>query len=44
MQPKLKTQLYPCKCNRIANLYFAGQRLMVPGGMSAALMTSRTAI
>lgn len=44
MKPNAGTQIYPCKSNHIANLYFAGQRLMVPGGMPTAIMTSRTAV
>lgn len=34
---------YPCKPENIANLYFAGQRLMTPGGCPVALNTGRTA-
>lgn len=44
MKPNARSQIYPSKSESIVNLYFAGQRLMVPGGMPAALMTSRTAV
>lgn len=35
---------YPCKPDSIANLYFAGQRLVSPGGCPVALTTGRTAV
>lgn len=44
MKPRTNSQSYPSKSGHIRNLYFAGQRLMVPGGMPAAMMTSRTAV
>lgn len=44
MKPKSSSQSYPAKSDTINNLYFAGQRLMVPGGMPAAMMTSRKAV
>ncbi len=34
---------YPCKPESISNLYFAGQRLITPGGCPVALTTGRTA-
>lgn len=34
---------YPCKSESVNNLYFAGQRLMNPGGVPVALTTGRTA-
>ncbi len=34
---------YPCKSESVKNLYFAGQRLMNPGGTPVALTTGRTA-
>ncbi|NLI54416.1 MAG: NAD(P)/FAD-dependent oxidoreductase [Clostridiales bacterium] len=34
---------YPGKPESIGNLYFAGQRLISPGGLPVALMTGRTA-
>ncbi|GHV77910.1 hypothetical protein AGMMS49942_27310 [Spirochaetia bacterium] len=38
-----KRVFYPCKPKRIGNLYFAGQRMMPPGGTPAAVITGRTA-
>jgi phytoene dehydrogenase-like protein len=35
---------YPCKPASVANLYFAGQRLVSPGGCPVALTTGRTAV
>jgi len=35
---------YSCKPESIANLYFASQRLMMPGGCPVALITGRTAV
>lgn len=35
---------YPCKPETISNLYFAGQRLVSPGGCPVALTTGRTAV
>jgi phytoene dehydrogenase-like protein len=34
---------YPCKPRRIGNLYFAGQRILPPGGTPVAVSTGRTA-
>jgi phytoene dehydrogenase-like protein len=34
---------YPCKSAHIRNLYFAGQRIMPPGGTPPAVSTGRTA-
>jgi phytoene dehydrogenase-like protein len=34
---------YPCKSKRIRNLYFAGQRIIPPGGTPVAVSTGRTA-
>lgn len=34
---------YPCKPETIKNLYFAGQRLRIPGGLPVALFTGRSA-
>ena len=34
---------YPCKPKHIKNCYFAGQRIMPPGGTPAAVSTGRTA-
>lgn len=44
MKSKSNSNFYPCKSDNIKNLYFSGQRLMIPGGMPAAMVTSRTAI
>ena len=35
---------YPSKSERIKNIYFAGQRLMTPGGLPVALETGRKAV
>lgn len=35
---------YPCKPEGIGNIYFAGQRLKVPGGLPVALVTGREAV
>jgi phytoene dehydrogenase-like protein len=34
---------YPCKPKSVKNLYFAGQRILLPGGLPAALVTGRRA-
>lgn len=39
-----KMESYPTKPESIANLYFAGQRLMVPGGLPVAVETGRKAV
>lgn len=44
MKPNLKRQSYPSKSESIERLYFAGQRLVVPGGLPVALTTGRTAV
>ncbi|TDW26017.1 phytoene dehydrogenase-like protein [Breznakia blatticola] len=44
MKPKSNSNTSPSKSKDIKNLYFAGQRLMIPGGMPAAMVTSRTAV
>lgn len=44
MKPNLKRQAYPCRSDQIKNLYFAGQRLMVPGGLPVAVSSGRTAV
>ncbi|MCP1111372.1 phytoene desaturase family protein [Ohessyouella blattaphilus] len=44
MKPGTKNQQYPCKPSTISNLYFAGQRLMIPGGMPVAAYTGRQAV
>jgi phytoene dehydrogenase-like protein len=35
---------YPCTVRNIANLYFAGHRMMPPGGMPVAAFSGRTAV
>lgn len=44
MKPGYKQQQYPLKSESIDNLYFAGQRLMLPGGLPVASMTGRQAV
>ena len=39
-----KMRSYPSKPESISNLYFAGQRLMVPGGLPVAAETGRKAV
>ncbi|MCL1964126.1 MAG: NAD(P)/FAD-dependent oxidoreductase [Firmicutes bacterium] len=39
-----KRSTYPCKPESIENLYFAGQRLQVPGGVAVAAYTGRNAV
>ncbi|OGO78616.1 MAG: amine oxidase [Clostridiales bacterium GWB2_37_7] len=39
-----KMQSYPSKPNSISNLYFAGQRLTIPGGLPVAAETGRKAV
>ena len=34
---------YPVKSKNLRNVYFAGQRIMPPGGMPGAVVTGRTA-
>lgn len=38
-----RQRTYPAKSESISGLYFAGQRLMMPGGMPVAVMTGRQA-
>ncbi len=44
MKPGFTRQQYPLKPDSIAGLYFAGQRLMLPGGLPVALSTGRQAV
>jgi len=44
MGPGASTKGYPTAPETIQNLYFAGQRMMVPGGLPVALQTGRTAV
>ncbi|HOF00794.1 MAG TPA: NAD(P)/FAD-dependent oxidoreductase [Spirochaetota bacterium] len=39
-----KAAIYPIKSETISNLYFAGQRIMSPGGTPVALLTGRQAV
>jgi len=41
--PGDKQKLYPSKSKSFTNVYFAGQRLMPPGGMPCAVVTGRYA-
>ena len=40
----LKIERYPAVIEGLNNVYFAGQRMMPPGGLPPALMTGRTAV
>lgn len=44
MKVEKNRQQYPCKSESIVNLYFAGQRLMLPGGLPVAVSTGRQAV
>ena len=44
MAPGEKTRSYPAKPEGIAGAYFAGQRLVAPGGLPTAVETARTAV
>ena len=44
MTPSMKMKTYPAVIKEIAGLYFAGQRIMPPGGLPAALMSGRIAV
>lgn len=44
MRTEKQRMIYPCKSESISDLYFAGQRIMIPGGVPSALMTGRTAV
>lgn len=44
LSPNMKQQAYPCTSQNIQHLYFAGQRLVIPGGLPTALVTGRTAV
>jgi phytoene dehydrogenase-like protein len=41
--PGSRPASYPVKSKNIRNIYFAGQRLLPPGGMPGAVITGRTA-
>jgi phytoene dehydrogenase-like protein len=44
MTPSMSMKEYPCTVEGIARLYFAGQRILPPGGLPVALSTGRTAV
>jgi len=44
MTPSMKMKSYPAAINGLSGVYFAGQRMMPPGGLPVALMTGRTAV
>ena len=44
MTPSMKMKNYPAVINGLSGVYFAGQRMMPPGGLPVALMTGRTAV
>ena len=44
MVPSMKMSQYPYKVDGVAGAYFAGQRIMPPGGLPVALSTGRTAV
>lgn len=44
LKPGCKRLNYPCKPASISNLYFAGQRMNIPGGLPVALTTGRAAV
>jgi len=39
-----KMESYPSKPESIKNVYFAGQRIMIPGGLPVAAETGRKAV
>lgn len=44
MTPSMKMKSSPAAINELSGVYFAGQRMMPPGGLPVALMTGRTAV
>ena len=44
MTPDMKMKSYPAAIDGLDGLYFAGQRMMPPGGLPVALMSGRTAV
>ncbi len=44
MTPSMKMKSYPAVIDGLSGVYFAGQRMMPPGGLPVALMTGRTAV
>lgn len=44
MTAKMKMKNYPAVINGLSGVYFAGQRMMPPGGLPVALSSGRTAV
>jgi len=44
MVPSMKMKSYPAVIDGLSGLYFAGHRMMPPGGLPVALMSGRTAV
>ena len=44
MVPSMKMDSYPAVIEGLSGLYFAGQRMMPPGGLPVALSSARTAV
>ena len=44
MTPSMKMKSYPAVIKGLSGVYFAGQRMMPPGGLPVALMSGRTAV
>jgi len=44
MTPSMNMKNYPAVIKGLSGVYFAGQRMMPPGGLPVALMTGRTAV
>ena len=44
MTPDMKFRDYPAVIKGLSGVYFAGQRMMPPGGLPAAVMTGRAAV
>ena len=44
MKPGMKMKTYPAAIKGLGRVYFAGLRMMPPGGLPVALMTGRTAV
>jgi phytoene dehydrogenase-like protein len=44
MTPKMKMNSYPAAIKGLGGVYFAGQRMMPPGGLPVALVSGRTAV
>jgi len=44
MTPSMKMKTYPAAIKGLSGVYFAGHRMMPPGGLPVALMSGRTAV